>query len=56
MWIIILKYSILEKRHINLIYCEIINYTINFGMIVVVEGIETEEQYKFLLESNYDTF
>ena len=38
----------------------IIRYTINLanslGMVVVAEGIETEEQYKFLLECNCDMF
>ena len=38
----------------------IIEYTVklanNLGMIVVAEGIETEEQYKFLLKCNCDMF
>lgn len=38
----------------------IIKYTINLsnslGMAVIAEGIETEEQYKFLLECNCDMF
>lgn len=38
----------------------IIKYTINLannlGMYVVAEGIETEEQYKFILECNCDMF
>lgn len=38
----------------------IIKYTINLanslGMLVVAEGVETEEQYKFLLDCNCDMF